>query len=105
MKKLYLLLTLIGAVLPVAVFSGWVGNLPPYGDSLLAGFFPNRAAGAATADVLYAIGVFWVWAFVDARRGAARTPVEIVPMAGILGLCAALPWYLYLRESRIPQNH
>ena len=100
MRSLYLILAVIGALLPVAVFFGLIGNLPPYGDSLIAGFFPNRAAGAAVADVLCAIGVFWIWAFVDARRAGARLPWELIPMAGLLGLCAALPWYLWQREGR-----
>lgn len=98
MTRIYLGLTVLGAALPLLVFFGVIGNLPPYGDSLLQGFFANRAAGAAVADVLYAIAVFWLWAFIDAQRRGARRPWEILPMAATLGLCAALPWYLYLRE-------
>nr|MBV6629447.1 DUF2834 domain-containing protein [Oceanococcus sp. HetDA_MAG_MS8] len=100
MARLYLLLTIIGTVLPLAVFFGLIGDFPAVQGSLLAGFFPNVAAAAATTDVLWASVVFLIWMGADSRRMGFGFPWWIIPINAIVGLCAALPLYLWLRETR-----
>lgn len=100
MARLYLLLAIIGTVLPLAVFFGLIGSFPAVEGSLLAGFFPNVAAAAATSDVLWASLVFLIWMGADSKTMGFGFPWWIIPINAIVGLCAALPFYLWLRERR-----
>ena len=99
MAKLYWALAVLGGALALGTFFGLIGNYPAT-QSPLQGFFANRAAATATIDVLWAIGVFLIWAGVDSRRAGRGYPWLILPITLIVGLCAGLPAYLAMRESR-----
>lgn len=98
MKTTWLILAVLGAVLPMAVFFGAIPSIPAVEGGLLTAFFANRAAAAASTDVLWASVVFWVWIVTDYRQCGQRFPWWLVPVNMLVGLCAAIPLYFWRRE-------
>lgn len=94
LKNVYLLLALLGAVIPYVFF---VQYLSAEGSSI-GGFIPalfaNGAAGGFSADLLITSFTFWLFLF------SQKTPRIWMYIAINLsiGLSCALPTYLYLRE-------
>ena len=99
MKSLWLLLAVLGAVLPLAVFFGAIPAVPVVEGGLLSAFYANRAAGAASTDVVWSSLVFWVAMAADCRARQRAFPWWILPVNLLIGLSAALPLYLWWRED------
>jgi hypothetical protein len=103
MKRLYLLLAIIGAVVPLLLYANFFStveaNLPLFVEAVLA----NNASAGIAADALIAAVAFLIWSFVDARAlGVPRW--WLVPLATVLvGLSLGLPLYLYMRSDRRPE--
>jgi EamA domain-containing membrane protein RarD len=97
MRTLYFWLTVVGTIVPLVLFvEHFVAN---GADPLLfvRSAFANLVAAGATADLLIASAVFWVWIF--ARHGSDRTapsPWMFVVLNVCVGLSCALPLYLYM---------
>jgi len=98
MKTLWLILAVVGAVLPLAIFFGAIPAIPAVEGGLLSAFFANRAAAAASTDVLWASLVFWVWVAADSKQQGRRFPWWLIPINLLVGLCAVLPLYFWARE-------
>jgi len=92
MKNVYLVLTIIGTIVPYAFFiehfsvSGF--GLP----ALLSSAFANGSAGGFAADVLISSAVFWV--YLGSRKVANRWMYMLLNV--LVGLSCALPLYLYM---------
>ena len=98
MKTFYLLMALIGTIIPWALFGSFFAlngiDVPLFLRSLCV----NGAAGGFSADVLISILVFLTWSWRDAaKQGVARWWL-VLPASAFVGLSLALPLYLYLRE-------
>jgi hypothetical protein len=101
MKQLYLLLAIVGAIVPYVFFIRFFGSDDP---SMLAFFtqaFASAPAGGLTADLSISSLVFCVWSFLEARRrGMARWwPYVVVNLT--IGLSCAFPLFLYVRERSL----
>lgn len=98
MRKTYLILAVIGAVVPYAFFINFFQlngiDLPAF----VVGLFANGAAGGFTSDLLISSFVFWLLMFVEGRRGNGPSPYLFVALNLTIGLSCALPAYLYARE-------
>lgn len=92
MKTVYLLLALVGAVVPYLFFAGFFAEqgLGPVG--FVAALFANGAAGGFTADLLISSAVFWIYLF---SRRSGPSPWLFVVLNLTIGLSCALPAYLY----------
>jgi hypothetical protein len=100
MKSLYLVLAILGAVVPYAFF---VQHFASQGLSLpvfVAEIFANPAAGGFTADLLLCSFVFWIAMFQRRRQADAPSPWLFIVLNLAIGLSCALPAYLYAREGR-----
>lgn len=101
MKKVYLLLAVIGAIVPYAFFIGFFQdngiNIPEFVKAL----FVNGAAGGFSADLLISSFIFWLFMFSEKKKGAP-TPYLFIILNLTIGLSCALPAYLYARE---PSDH
>lgn len=101
MKKLYLLLAVIGAIVPYAFFIGFFQtngiNVPDFVRAL----FVNGAAGGFTADLLVSSLVFWLFMFTETKN-SGPSPYLFIILNLTIGLSCALPAYLYARE---PSDH
>lgn len=98
-KRLYLVLALLGTVIPwlffAAFFSSEGADFPLFFRSL----FANGAAGGFSADVLVSILVFWIWSYYDAKKHKVRYWWTVLPTSFCVGLSLALPLYLFFRED------
>ena len=101
MRTFYLILAIIGAIIPWLGFGSWFAshgvNLPLF----IGAIFPNGAASAFTADVLISSVVFLVWSFTDARMLGITRWWVVIPANFLVGWSLALPLYLWLRENKI----
>jgi len=92
MKKLYLVLAIIGAVLPLVLFSQFFAE----GGTVL-GFVPallvNGASAGFSADLIVSSLVFWC--FMASRRPGGPALWPFVALNLCIGLSCALPAYLY----------
>jgi uncharacterized protein DUF2834 len=95
MKNVYLLLAILGALVPVAFFLGLFHTEMVGVGGFIPALFVNSAAGGFTADLLITSVVFWVFMF-NAQTGPK--PWIFIALNLCIGLSCALPAYLYRRE-------
>jgi len=104
MKKLYLGLAILGAVVPYAFLFQFLTAGGFSAAKVLSAPFVNGAAGAFTADLLLASLIFWIYMFRERRVSAGPRPFLFIALNLIIGLSCALPAYLFAREdSRSPR--
>lgn len=99
MKRIYLGLAILGALIPYLYFINFFGqqglNLPAF----LSALFVNGAAAGFTVDLLIASVVFWLYMFQQRRADRGPNPALFIAINLTIGLSCALPAYLYARES------
>ena len=99
MKNLYLLLAIIGAIIPYVFYYQFIQaegiNLPLFISQL----FENKASSGFTADVLLATVCFWVFIFKRSIKPKAPKPLLFFILSCTVGLSCALPAYLYANEE------
>lgn len=100
MKNVYLVLAIVGAVIPYLFFGQFIlgegVNLPQFVSAL----FANPAASGFTSDLLITSAVFWLLMFSEQRKGSRTglNPLIFVGLNLAIGLSCALPAYLYAKE-------
>lgn len=100
MRNIYLVLAVIGAIVPYAFF---IQHFAANGVSLpvfIADAFANGSAGGFTADVLISSTVFWIYMF---RDKGGPNPTGFIGLNLFIGLSCALPAYLWWR-SRVADH-
>ncbi|MCI0595590.1 MAG: DUF2834 domain-containing protein [candidate division Zixibacteria bacterium] len=100
MKKLYLVLAVIGAILPYLFFIRHFSNEGFGLSGFMAAVFANPAAGGFTTDLLLSSGVFWIFMFLERRMKMGPNPLLFILLNSFIGLSCALPAYLYARERK-----
>lgn len=101
-KTLYLILCIVGVVLPYWQFLPWLAangmNLPLFFHQL----FANRISAFFGMDV--AVSAIALMIFVRRERLQLSGAVRWIPLIAVLtvGVSLALPLFLYLRERRLP---
>ena len=94
MKHAYLVLAILGAVLPIMFFLGFFHAEMTGPTGFLPALFANSAAAGFTADLLITSVVFWLYMF---TAKAGPKPWLFVVLNLCIGLSCALPAYLYVR--------
>lgn len=103
-KNIYLLLAVVGAVVPYLFFSEFVASQGLDLGAFVSALFVNGAAGGISADLLITSFVFWLWSYHDARQ-LEISNWWLIPIINLMiGLSAALPFYLYLRDGKALQT-
>jgi uncharacterized protein DUF2834 len=105
MKKLYLLLAVLGAVLPV---SQLVPFLTAHGLDLKLFFtylFSNSVSGFFGMDVIVSSVVLWVFVFSEGRRLGMRRLWVYVACNLAVGVSLALPLFLLFRERTLDNRN
>jgi len=92
MKILYLVLAIVGAVVPYLFFLSFIDTAGLDLGAFVGALFVNGAAGGFTADLLITSTVFWIYMF--ARTGGPA-PWLFMVLNLTIGLSCALPAYLY----------
>jgi hypothetical protein len=100
MKTLYLILAIVGAVLPYAFFLQHFSSEGVSLSGFVGALFSNPAAGGFTADLLFTSAVFWIFMIQQRRREKGPNPILFVLLNLLIGLSCAFPAYLYARERK-----
>lgn len=100
MKTLYLLLAIVGAVLPYAFLLQHFSSEGVSPSGFVSALFANPAAGGFTADLLFTSAVFWVFMFHQRRREKGPRAILFILLNLLVGLSCAFPAYLYARERK-----
>jgi len=99
MKKIYLLLSVVGAIVPYLFFFQFIKaeglNIPAF----ISALFVNGAAGGFSADLLLASFIFWLFLFQQVKESNGPKPYLFIVLNITIGLCCALPAYLFAREK------
>ena len=105
MTYLYLLLCVVGAVLPLAAFWPWLLEHGFDIHALLTEIVTSRVALFAWLDVLISAVCLWFFIVFENRRIAV--PHRWAPIMGTLtiGVSFGLPLYLLLRQRAIAQRN
>lgn len=99
MKKIYLTLSVLGAVIPFSIFIPWVIDNGLDLQLLINEWFVNRISSFFAADFLISWLCFILFLVVDKKRNHVQ--FWWIPLIGnfLIGLSFALPFYLFLRED------
>lgn len=99
MKKIYLILAVVGAIVPYLFFFQFIQveglNIP----SFVSALFSNGAVGGFSADLLLSSFIFWLFMFQQFRKSNKPKPYLFIFLNLTIGLSCALPAYLYAREK------
>jgi hypothetical protein len=100
MKAFYLVLAIVGAILPYVFFVQYFATegvgLAGFSDAL----FVNGAAGGFATDLFVASFIFWAFMIHQSRRQKGPRPALFIVLNLLIGLSCALPAYLYARERK-----
>ena len=100
-KNIYLVLALIGFVIPFYFLFRFISlngfDLP----LLIQQVFANNASTAFVADLILSIIVFWVYLFAEANRSQMKNAWLYFLASSLIGLSFALPLFLYFRERKL----
>ena len=104
MKRVYLILAIIGFILPnylVLLESFETGNIMLYGDipATFKGMFANRISTIFMIDLLFAVLVFFIWSYQESKKKGIKNIYWIWLATMLLGLAGGLPLFLYYREK------
>jgi len=99
MKKLYLLLAVIGAIVPYFFFFQFFQADGINISAFVSALFVNGAAGGFTTDVLLSSFIFWLFMFKQVKESNGPKPYLFIFLNLAIGLSCALPAYLYVKEK------
>jgi uncharacterized membrane protein YqjE len=98
-KNLYLVCTILGAIIPWSVLISQYSAQEPIAD-MFGYLFVNAYSAAFTADLLFSILVFVFFVIHETQRLNMKNAGLFI-FATLVGLSFALPLFLYFREKKI----
>jgi Terpene cyclase DEP1 len=100
MRWLYLLLAVLGAVLPYSQFIPWLAAHGLNARLLLTDLFAGRISAFFGLDVIVSALVLIVFIFREGAERKIRTLWLPVAATCLIGVSCGLPLFLYLRERQ-----
>ncbi len=100
-KSLYLVLCVIGAILPYAVFLPFVWEHGLDFPLIFRQLFVNRISTAFAFDILISSIAFCSFVLIEGRRAGVRHLWAPIAANIVVGLSMGLPLFLYMREARL----
>ena len=109
MQRTYLLLAIAGFIAPnilVAIESYETGNILLWLHPMatVSGMFANRISSAFVIDLLFAVMVFFVWSYSEAKKCEMKNVWKIWLLTLLFGMAGALPLFLYKRERTLKRK-
>lgn len=99
MKTFYLVMAIIGTVIPWFFFGSFFVTNGIDVILFIESLFSTEPATAFSADILISIVIFLVWSYRDAQSKGIKRWWLVLPATACVGLSLALPLYLYFRET------
>lgn len=103
MRAFYLVLAVIGAIAPFAVYFGYL-NYVPGANGALSLAWGNPIAAATLTDFTIGCIAFWAFAITESRRLGLRNVWFYLVANIFIGLSFALPAFLYMRERALAEQ-
>lgn len=100
-QYLYLLLCILGVVLPYSQLVPFLQAHGLNGRLLVEQLFANRVSGFFGLDVIVSSLVLWVFVFSEGRRRQMKHLWAYVICSLLVGVSLALPLFLYMRERHM----
>ncbi len=100
LRKLYLALAVAGTIVPFWFLTVFFIEAGLDLRAFLAAVFANGATSGFAVDLVISSVAFWFAMFALERRDGGPKPWGFVAVNLCVGLSAALPLYLYVRECR-----
>jgi hypothetical protein len=101
MKQLYLLLALIGLILPYYFFGSFLVAHGLDIRLLVQQLFANDISTFFAVDVIISSLVFWIFLYQEASRYQMKHWWLYILVNLVVGVSCALPLFLYFRQSQI----
>ena len=104
MRSFYLVLAIVGAIIPLAFFTQFFfgGEGEAAFLDFVSALFVNGAAGGFAADLFISSFVFW--GYMWHRRASGPKMFPFVALNLCIGLSCALPAYLYAATTEEGDN-
>ena len=102
--RFFLALTVVGFVVPntmVVLYFAEHGFQP---GEYLADWFETLPSAQLVADLVIVGTAFLPWAYWEGRRIGERRWWWTIPASYLVGLCFAVPLFLYMRERALADN-
>jgi hypothetical protein len=100
MKPFYFLAAVIGAIVPYAVYFGFLAYIPG-SSSALSLAWDSPIAAATLADFTLSCLVFWPFLLRESRKLGIRHAWFFIVTNIVIGLSFALPAFLFARERAL----
>ena len=97
----YLLLCIIGIVVPWFFLIGFLGEPGPKIGLFFSSIFSNQVTSSVATDLLISALVFLVFVFFEGRRLNMSRLWVFIPATLLIGLSFGLPLFLYFRARHI----
>lgn len=101
LSRIYGLLAVIGAIVPLAAFAPWVAQHGLDPSRFLADLFTNGVSAFFGLDVIVSAFVLLLFVLIEGRRIGAKMLTLPILATVFIGVSCGLPLFLALREQAI----
>ncbi len=98
-KTVYLILAIVGAVVPYIFFIQHFGAAGFGLFDFISALFVNSATSGFTSDLVISSLVFWIAMYQRRSSGKGPNPAFFILLNLAIGLSCALPAYLYVTAN------
>lgn len=100
----YLLLCIVGVVIPWFFLLGFLGEPQPTIALFFSSIFANQVASSVAVDLLISALVFFAFVFFEGNRLNMKRLWVFIPATLFVGLSFGLPLFLYFRAKHIEDS-
>jgi len=101
LKKVYLILAIVGAVFPYYFFIGFINEWGIDVNLLVQQLFANKISTFFAVDFLISCIVFWVFVYVETKKHKIKEWWICILLTLTVGLSMAFPLFLFFRHKYI----
>ncbi len=101
LRILYLILAILGAVLPMRHFVAWFTQNGWSLSGLIDAWFVNRATEGLVYDLTIAAIALTVWVLAETWVRRNWAALVAIPATFCIGVSCGLPLYLFMRTARV----
>ena len=97
-RHIFLLLAILGAVVPMAYFVSWFEAFGYDIGAMVAAWNVNDATTGLVWDLTIAFAALVIWVIIETVRNGRWLNLVAIPAALCIGVSCGLPLYLWLRS-------